>query len=212
MISNELNAEGYQQLSAVFGLLSNLWTREMTLDQLQAINEPALKDALTKLGGYVPTEINADTIEELALDYCQLLVGPKGHLSPVQSVWEDNQLGGAASSSVLKFAELLPGFTIESSLPDHLGNQLRFMSELFSRATVAKFPETYASIAQQFYDQHLRWCQPLLQQTEKKARTEFYRGLSKMTAGFLLTLEPVDKATDSAATTDSADITDSASH
>ena len=76
----QLNPDDYLNLSAVYALLSQLWEHEVTLELLEQINEPQLKSSLTKLGAYVPEEVSQAVVDELAIDYCQLLVGPKNHI------------------------------------------------------------------------------------------------------------------------------------
>ena len=79
-------------------LLGSCWMKEMTHESLSALGgdgSPELKDALEKLVWEIPEPTDSDArngvIEELAIDYCRLLIGPKGHLSPVESVWTTDQ-------------------------------------------------------------------------------------------------------------------------
>ena len=103
----ELEAAERQQLAAVYELLGHLWGREADRSLLQTLAEPTMKTAWEALGGYSPTEIDEALIEELAVDYCQLLVGPKNHVAPIQSVWEDQTLQSQAVSSMKKYLSLI---------------------------------------------------------------------------------------------------------
>ena len=181
----ELNFEDYSQLAGVYALLGRLWLEEVDLELLGALAEDDLKMAIEKLGGNVPGEINENTVEELAVDYCQLLIGPGEHVSPVQSVWQNQKLQDEPASSMRKYFECLPGFEPDLNIPDHLGVQLQFMGELFQRAADEEDRELVNEIAIEFFDKHLSWTAPFFAAVSEKAQTDFYRGLANLTANFL---------------------------
>ena len=187
MNQNQLTSESCIRLASVYQLLSLLWGKEVTLDLLQQLNEPDLRDAIVNLGGSVPSEVSEPIVEELAIDYCQLLIGPKNHLPPVESVWVDGQFQAETAGSVTRYYELLPGFraNANSSMPDHIGTELQFMGELFQYAAVQENSEAYTSIADQFYEKHLGWTANFLQQVHAQAQTDFYRALAHVTQLFL---------------------------
>ena len=67
-------------------LLGSCWMKEMTHQSLSALGghgNPELKEALKKLEWEIPQPTDSQArdrvIEELAIDYCRLLIGPKGH-------------------------------------------------------------------------------------------------------------------------------------
>ena len=74
--------------SGLYRLLGRLWLREMDQDALRELGRPPLCDSFVNAGGVLPTNDDLEMIEQLAVDYCQLFVGPAGHLPPVQSVWQ----------------------------------------------------------------------------------------------------------------------------
>ena len=90
----------------------------------------SFKKPYSQLGGCVPEFVDAAVIEQLKVDYCELLVGPKGHISPVQSVWADNQFQSKTAASMNRFFELIPEYKPESNLSDHIGVQLDFLSAI----------------------------------------------------------------------------------
>ena len=65
------------QLSVVFELLGRLWLREVDLVTLRQLNQPGVRAAFEELGGSVPAEMGPETLEQLAVDYCRLLIGPQ---------------------------------------------------------------------------------------------------------------------------------------
>ena len=188
-MDSELNFDDYQQLAGVYELLGRLWLEELDLGLLQALATEEMKMAIENLGGNVPDEIDDETVENLAVDYCQLLIGPKNHVSPLQSVWEKQLLQSEAASSMQKFVSYLPGFQPQGSMLDHIGVQLQFMGELFERAAAAKDHELVEKFAEDFFQKHLKWTAPFLAAVAEKAETDFYAGLANLTANFL-NLEP----------------------
>lgn len=184
-MSAPLTSAACLQLSSVYNLLSQLWSSEVTLEQLQTLNEPDLRGAIEHLGGSVPSDVSAETVETLAVDYCQLLIGPKNHLPPVESIWAGGQFQTKTASSVNQYYGLLPGFKPAVTIPDHIGAQLEFMAHLFQNAAMKDNPEVYTETADRFFEKHLGWTGDFLQQVHEKSTTDFYRGLARITQFFL---------------------------
>ena len=163
-------------LGEISRLLGRLWLREMDVATLEAMSGPDFRGLYESLGGFVPTDISADSVEELAVAYCELLIGPKGHISPVQSVWTTDQLQSDTSASMNRFFELVPGYQAQSSLADHVGVQLDFAGVLLQVED-----EGVDGIINVFAQQHLDWINKFLQQVESKTDSEFYLGLARVT-------------------------------
>ena len=184
-LSAQLSSAACLQLSRVYNLLSQLWSSEVTLEQLQTLNEPDLRGAIEHLGGSVPSEVSSETVETLAVDYCQLLIGPKDQLPPVESIWAGGQFQTTTASSVKQYYDLLPGFKPAATIPDHIGAQLEFMAHLFQNAAMNDNPEVYTETADRFFEKHLAWTSDFLRQAHEKAETDFYQGLARITQFFL---------------------------
>ncbi len=168
-------------------LLGNCWLNEMTHETLSALGESTsaeLKDALRKLEWKIPgpgsSEAREEVIEELAIDYCQLLVGPKGHLSPVESVWVSDQFQSETVSAMKAFFDLLPGYQPPISLQDHIGVQLDYAGNLLIAAGNSGEPAAFEPLAA-FCGSRLTWIDGLLDGVRSRAKTDFYRGLSVAT-------------------------------
>ena len=185
MSNGNMSPEDYLQLSSVYSLLSRLWLSEVDLQLLTALNEPDMRDAYVKMGGQLPEGISDDVVEELAVDYCQLLIGPKYHISPVQSVWQENKLQGSAASSMSRYFEAIPTFDSPSTIVDHVGVQLAFIAELFLQASASDNPEAHEEIASQFFVDHVAWTTPFFDKVEGQATTSFYKGLANISREFL---------------------------
>lgn len=179
-----MTSQDYLYLASVYALLSRLWIEEVDMHQLEELNEADLKSSFEAMGGSIPPA-NEASIEALAVDYCQLLVGPKDHVSPVQSVHESGKFHGPAAISMKRYFETLPTFNTTASIPDHIGVQLAFMTELFIQASGADHPEAYEDIASRFAIEHIAWSKKLFDQVESKAQTDFYRTLAGMSREFL---------------------------
>lgn len=182
-----MNDNDVHAISNVYAFLSRLWLREIDLQWLGELeSNRAFRDAYTQLGGMIPGE---SELEELAADYCRIFVGPKGHVVPIQSVWESQQLQTATSSSVEQFAKLV-GFDLESigdgALADHLGVELAIMGHTVGQISVdASAASTVSEVCAAFFRQHLDWTPRMLTAAAPLAEDGFYGAVIKMTQEFL---------------------------
>ena len=168
-------------------LLGSCWMKEMTHESLSVLGgdvNPELKEALKKLEWEVPqptdSEARDSVIEELAIDYCRLLIGPKGHLSPVESVWATDQFQSETVSAMQAFFDLLPDYQPPVSLHDHIGVQLDYAGNLLVAAGNSKEPAAFEPVLA-FCGSRLSWIDGFLQGISSMAQTNFYRGLATAT-------------------------------
>ena len=101
------SAEEAAQRSAIYSLLARLWLREVDQQLAEQLNAPPLRDLFVEAGGVLPSGIGGGALEQLAADYCQLLVGPKNHLPPYQSVWQSGQFCGTPTESMARYSVAL---------------------------------------------------------------------------------------------------------
>lgn len=174
------------QLAAVIRFLGNIWLREIELSTLQDLNRPSIRAAIEALGATVPNQIDAKNVEELAVDYCQLLIGPKQHIPPIQSVWQEQRFHGDAIPSMHRYFELLPSYhPRQGAMVDHIGVQLDFLGSLCEIDGNKPISEA----VDRFFADHLKWSLPIFQKIERQATTEFYQGMAKVTFAVLKTFE-----------------------
>ena len=168
------------ELAATCRLVAGFWLHEVDQNALQLFADDRVQAAWIDLGGSLPaSEPNsAATLDELAADYCQLLIGPKQHLPPVQSVWTDHVFQSKAASATHKFYELCSDFERPGTIDDHLGCQLHFAGFLLEQAD---HDEAAEQVLVQFQREHLSWASPLVDRVAQKAETDFYRGLAVVT-------------------------------
>jgi TorA maturation chaperone TorD len=168
------------QLAATCRLIASFWLQEVDVAKLELLQDSQVRKAWIELGGVTLDDRSepAATLDRLAADYCQLLIGPKKHLPPVQSVWADHNFQSVAASSTVRFYELFADYRSPGTIPDHLGCQLDFAAFLLDRVAHEQAAE---QVLAQFWAEHLSWAGRLLHQVTVKADTEFYRSLATMT-------------------------------
>lgn len=177
------------QLSVIVELLGKLWIREVTPEMLAAMRSDEFCQRYRQLGGFIPDSDDMNVVDLLAIEYCELLIGPKGHISPVQSVWISNQFQSETASSMNRFFEILPGYTPSSNLVDHIGVQLDFLAQLLKQTDFAEPGSATSEIADYFAKSHLEWAFPFLDRIRKNSGSDFYVGLANVTYGLLQSLD-----------------------
>jgi TorA maturation chaperone TorD len=176
------------QLAGIAQLLGQLWLREVTLEILGAMASEEFREPYQQSGGFVPDLVDPSVVDALAVQYCELLVGPKGHISPVQSVWADNRFQSETAASMNRFFDLIPGYLPASNLSDHIGVQLDYLSVLLSQPNESSANE----IVTHFKTTHLQWANAFLDKVLQRTDSsgwEFYRGLAVVTGNLIQTIE-----------------------
>ena len=174
--------------AGMYRLLSTLWCSEVSESLLAELRSGSCGQTFAEHQFFIADEVIDGNI--LAADYCQLLVGPRDHLPPYQSVWEEGQLAGRAAASMRRYVEILQCPLLRREIEaDHLGYQLSMMGTITAGiSTVSCKRESlvsYDELGRDFFAAHLRWPAPLLARAEQQAQTNFYRALSRCTREFL---------------------------
>ena len=86
----------FLERTSVYQLLARLWAEEPG-DLLTELSSEPLRSAWLQLGGVIPDHESEELRSALDEDYCRLFVGPKGHLPPIQPVWEGGELDTAVT-------------------------------------------------------------------------------------------------------------------
>ncbi len=173
----------------VYRLLSQLWIREIDEDLLEQLHAPELRDHLGTAGIELPTATR-ETVESLAIDYCQLFVGPSQHLPPFQSVWQGGQFHGRTTALMQKYIDVT-GYVVDKSLSDiyldHLGVQCDVMAHILAvrLSTQGDQQDAVREIENSFLPAHLSWPSPLFKAAAQKATTGFYQTFVAFTRDFL---------------------------
>lgn len=179
-------------LSGVYGLLARLWIHEVDAPLLVELSKPPFRELFAQVGGVLPDPPFDHVAEQLAVEFCQLFIGPKDHLPPFQSIWQTGQFQSQAATAMRDFVETVGydlGDTFSAIPLDHLGIQLDVMSHIAGQCSLAGDAEPQASrhreVLQSFFMRHLTWPSQLLNIAKNRAQSDFYRSMIGMTASFL---------------------------
>jgi TorA maturation chaperone TorD len=191
--------------SDIYGLLATVYRQEVTSGLLQQVINPQFMDILIDLGaegidGHLKQKSEAELIEELAVEYTRLFLGPGKHISPHESVHhqrDDNQWGklwGKSTAEVKKFIESTGLDYIEDfkGLPDHISVEFEFMQQLTLREEQA-WKEADADkatacrqVEKKFIEEHLtRWIPSFCEQVLQEAELPFYHAMAALTRSFI---------------------------
>jgi TorA maturation chaperone TorD len=171
---------------------------------LALIKAPGFKDVLSdlevKLGDEFFSVSDKDLIEDLAVEYTRLFLGPGKHISPHESVQYERDDGdwgslwGASTVEVKKFVESLGLKYKESdtSIPDHISVELELMQKIIEKEKQAwsmkkrKDALHYLKIEKMFMEDHLiKWVRQFSAKIINEAEMSFYREMARITAKFM---------------------------
>jgi TorA maturation chaperone TorD len=196
--------EQAQHRSNIYGLLAAIYRREMTSDLLKQIKDPRFLAVLSNLG----IELNngffqkpqQELLEDLAVEYARLFLGPGKHISPHESVHHQRddgqwgQLWGPSTAEVKKFIESA-GLSYQSEytgLPDHISVELEFMQQVLQREEQAweaedkEMAHLCLENEKKFIEEHLaKWIPQFCDKVTEEAEAPFYRDMAVLTKNFI---------------------------
>ena len=192
------------QRSAVYGFLAMVFRKELTPALVDRIKDPAFKQVLSDLGVNLGdefyTQAEEELLEDLAIEYTRLFLGPGKHISPHESVHHERDDGkwgalwGNSTVDVKKFVETL-GLKYkedDTSLPDHISVEMEMMQKLIEREQQAwgegkKEEALYCLKAERmFVEDHLiKWVPKFCSKIEDEAEMTFYSEMAKVTRSFI---------------------------
>ena len=187
--------------SNLYGFLAMIFRHEVTAETLARMREPEFRAALEADGASIADEVlerdRDELLEDLAVEYTRLFIGPGKHVSPHASVHlggEDGALWEVSTAAVKRYIESL-GFEFEPGyrdLPDHVGVKLELMKRLVraeARAWRAGDGEAVVhclEVQQTFLEQHLlTWLPGFCEKVAASASLAFYREMAELTAAFV---------------------------
>lgn len=189
------------QVSHLHGFLSAIFRQEISADFLRQLRSNPVRTALgeagTELGDRIFGGAEDDVLEELAVEYTALFLGPGGHISPHESVYDESGQGylwGPQTVAVRRFVEML-GFRYDGQfggMPDHISVELELMGELARRESVAwengerDQAANCLKYQQEFMRDHLStWVYTFCDKVVATAQLPFYREAASLLADFL---------------------------
>jgi TorA maturation chaperone TorD len=179
--------------SGLYGFLAAAFRSEPDVAALRELSAPAFEGVFDVTAG---DGREVEAVEELAVEFSALFLGPGGHISPYESVYAEGggQLLGTACVAVKTYIEAC-GFEYATDgqvLPDHISVELDFMSEVARQESVAWQDGQMDTVRncleyeQEFLTDHLgRWAPDFCLAILARAKLPFYRQLATITNDFL---------------------------
>ena len=199
--------------STIYGFLAAIYRQEVSSDLLQHLKDPQFMGVLANLGiemnnGYFKKP-ERELLEDLAVEYARLFLGPGKHISPHESVHhkkegtQSGQLWGESTAEVKKIIESSGlEYKIEyTGLPDHISVELEFMQQVILREEQAwqdddkKTALLCQENGKKFVGGHLaRWVPNFCEKVIEAAESPFYREMAQLTRSFIeLEKQELDK-------------------
>ena len=158
--------------AGLYELYARLLLNEVDVEMLSLFHGPEWSICFRELGISIPPE-NAISIETLAVDYCNVFIGPKDFCPPYQSVWEVGHLQSEVVASMNDYLEVVSPVTTQN-IKDHAGLQFEMMSQILRYESM---PDAEPStLSEAFFHEHIRWTERMFSLGTELAETEFYRG------------------------------------
>jgi len=190
--------------SNIYGFLAAVYRQELTSELLQQMKDQRFQEILSTLGielsnGFFKKP-EKELLENLAVEYAYLFIGPGKHISPHESVHhqkegvQSGQLWGELTAEVKKIIES-SGLEYKSEytgMPDHISVELEFMQHVIQREAQAREAEDDQAALlclkneKQFVDEHLFcWIPDFCEKVIKAAESPFYREMARLTRSFI---------------------------
>lgn len=208
-MGNELK-ELLEMRESVYRLLSSLYFKELTEEQIRYLStadfdglddlDPLIGEGLSRMKRAV-RRINSGTREDLAVDYAHTFLAAgsskeESRACPYESVFtsRDGLIMQEARDEVYRFMlneHLCPNERLR--IPeDHFAFMCEFMADLCARSVDALEREDFAEaerlvgVQRAFFEEHMdNWVGMFCDAIEGCCRTDFYRGVSMVTRGFM---------------------------
>ena len=188
----------------VYGLLADVFREEPSEALLSKLGEKEFSGALQaldiSLDEVFENSSHEQLVEDLALEFTWLFIGPGSHISPHESMHvkarfgEVQSLWGTQTVEVKKFMKAA-GLKIDDSfggMPDHFSAEFEFMQRLLLKEAEAWANEerelgaNILAIEKRFYEEHLsQWVSSFCDKVIDATGHPFYRQFSEVTKGFL---------------------------
>lgn len=190
--------------SHVYGLLATIFRAEPTEALLKELKDPRMSGAFSDLGVSLGEEFfgrpEKELVEELAVEYARLFLGPGRHISPHESVHHEvdggdwGLLWGQETVKVKQFMESagLAYAANYNGVPDHISVELEFLQKLALREATAWAEEDIEGalyglkMEKMFIRKHLiKWVPLFCDKVIAFASAPFYREMAEVTKGFV---------------------------
>lgn len=182
----------------LYRLFGHLLSKEIDQQLLDELRKPEFAAAINQLGIYLDELTNDDDLilEQLAIEFTRLFLGPGKHISPHESVQigRDGILNDATTVRVSHFIEVA-GYEFRADskqYPDHICSEFEFMEALISKQTEAiadgdlEEAETSKMLQDEFLQRHLLlWIPQFCNEIEQSAKSPLYKTLGRAVSAFI---------------------------
>ena len=190
--------------SNIYGFLAAVYRQELTSELYQQMKDNEFQEVLSSLGvklnnGFFQNS-QQELLENLAVEYTRLFVGPGKHISPHESVQhkkegvQSGQLWGELTAEVKKIIESSGlEYTSEyTGMPDHISVELEFMQQVVRREAQAWGADDDETAwlclknEKTFIDEHLGgWISDFCEKVIEAAEMPFYGEMARLTRNFI---------------------------
>jgi len=167
------------QLAPVFELLGDIWLHEFDTHLAERWNQTC--GVFADITDLPAKRIDSAELDDLAVEFCRLFLGPKGHLPPIQSIWMTAQLESPSTKSMQQYCERLQ-YPVPAGVPcDHLGLELKLFATLLKNAPATDADE----VLTEFQAAHLQWADDLLNRVATADSSGIYTQVARVTQQLL---------------------------
>jgi TorA maturation chaperone TorD len=194
-------AEETRERSNLYAFLAAIYRSEVTAELLHQLREPRFRAALSAAGVTLDDEFlnrsDDALLEDLAVEYTRLFVGPGKHIPPYASVHGGKDGGDLYGRSTARLRDFIAGAGIayQSSykgMADHICVELEFMAKLTALRAAAESAgragEASRCLALEgdFVEQFLApWVARFCRKVSAAAESPLYRQIAGLTAAFI---------------------------
>jgi len=196
-------ADSAKSRSVIYGLLTTVFREEPTEAFIKELRGSRLSGAFSdtdvELGERFYSDPESDVVEDLAVEFARLFIGPGRHISAHESIFTEldgdaRGLWGRTTVEVKTFIETTglnyePKFT---GLPDHVSVELEFMQKLSEWEADKWMQEDRTSaeycltVQRMFLEQHLLcWLPQFCDAVIAQAEMPFYRAMAELAKNYL---------------------------
>ena len=211
-MKNDKPAHSASQRANLYGFLATLYRAEPDSELIHRLADADYLALLRAAGADLDAAYfqrpEAEVLEELAIEYTRLFIGPGKHVSPHASANMPDEggtlWGRSTSDAVARIREAGLDYDPDyHGLPDHISVELELMAALAGREAEAwRAGEEAAALSQRefqasFVEEHLRhWLPEFCRRIIERAELPLFGEMAKLTAAFL-EAERADLATKS---------------
>jgi TorA maturation chaperone TorD len=211
-MKNHEQAHNASQRANLYGFLATLYRAEPDSELIHRLADADYLALLRAAGADLDAAYfqrpEAEVLEELAIEYTRLFIGPGKHVSPHASANMPDEggtlWGRSTTDAVARIREAGLDYDPDyHGLPDHISVEFELMAALAGREAEAwRAGEEAAALSQRefqasFVEEHLRhWLPEFCRRIIERAELPLFGEMAKLTAAFL-EAERADLATES---------------